>query len=247
MFKGFDDNTLFQHTAARRRLAKQEKPAQEAVKVSTHSRPKAAGACLQHALNRCRVSTHSRPKAAGKIEDLAMTKKSVSTHSRPKAAGLKSLQSSKPNSVSTHSRPKAAGFETICINACYTVSTHSRPKAAGLPAYSRCDNGWFQHTAARRRLAKRCSRKKTVTGSFNTQPPEGGWPRHYINGVFLDKVSTHSRPKAAGFCLLSVGFCLQSFNTQPPEGGWCLSQKPCYIRFRKPNLAKLSRKAEMRV
>ena len=158
MFKGFDDNTLFQHTAARRRLAKQEKPAQEAVKVSTHSRPKAAGACLQHALNRCRVSTHSRPKAAGKIEDLAMTKKSVSTHSRPKAAGLKSLQSSKPNSVSTHSRPKAAGK---LLN--------------NLPGDLKCFNtqppegGWGCPPAV-----------VASPDGFNTQPPEGGWDSYRI-------------------------------------------------------------------
>lgn len=38
-----------------------------------------------------------------------------------------------------------------------------------------------------------------------------------------------------------------SFNTQPPEGGWSLSQKPCSIRFRSPNFAKLLRKAQTRV
>ena len=33
---------------------------------------------------------------------------------------------------------------------------------------------------------------------FNTQPPEGGWKR-YLNKHFrVVKVSTHSRPKAAG-------------------------------------------------
>ena len=38
-----------------------------------------------------------------------------------------------------------------------------------------------------------------------------------------------------------------SFNTQPPEGGWSLSQKPCSIRFRSPDFAKLLRKAQTRV
>ena len=33
--------------------------------VSTHSRPKAAGAYLRHDEGAYRVSTHSRPKAAG--------------------------------------------------------------------------------------------------------------------------------------------------------------------------------------
>ena len=35
-----------------------------------------------------------------------------------------------------------------------------------------------------------------------------------------DKVSTHSRPKAAGFIMAFGSFISNSFNTQPPEGGW---------------------------
>ncbi|WP_410000199.1 hypothetical protein [Neisseria sicca] len=79
-----------------------------------------------------------------------------------------------------------------------TVSTHSRPKAAG------CPNG-SPHQGAYR---------------FNTQPPEGGWliagRRVFRQLTFQHtaarrrlaenrgapairlKVSTHSRPKAAG-------------------------------------------------
>ena len=33
-------------------------------------------------------------------------------------------------------------------------------------------------------------------------------------------VSTHSRPKAAGFCWVKYSFTASCFNTQPPEGGW---------------------------
>ena len=57
--------------------------------------------------------------------------------------------------------------------------------------------GLFQHTAARRRLGKTC-RIAASDGSFNTQPPEGGWhPDSGRAGRRFD-VSTHSRPKAAG-------------------------------------------------
>ena len=35
-------------------------------------------------------------------------------------------------------------------------------------------------------------------------------------------VSTHSRPKAAGFIYLFDNRALRRFNTQPPEGGWKL-------------------------
>ena len=56
----------------------------------------------------------------------------------------------------------------------------------------------FQLTAARRRLAT---------------------PQAFFDE--LNKVSTHSRPKAAGFVshfAVQVAAC---FNSQPPEGGWC--------------------------
>ena len=37
-----------------------------------------------------------------------------------------------------------------------------------------------------------------VLRSFNTQPPEGGWFGELFTPVEEDRVSTHSRPKAAG-------------------------------------------------
>ena len=58
--------------------------------------------------------------------------------------------------VSTHSRPKAAGAEVLRSIGGVTVSTHSRPKAAGNGMTTReIGLPLFQHTAARRRLAKR--------------------------------------------------------------------------------------------
>ena len=100
------------------------------------------------------------------------------------------------------------------------VSTHSRPKAAGLLCgHQTLELQQFQHTAARRRLAR--ADRKTWIGLG---------------------VSTHSRPKAAGLYrsvspMLSTGFqhtaarrrldldynirnITRGFNTQPPEGGW---------------------------
>ena len=56
----------FQHTAARRRLVAQPKKSDADYKVSTHSRPKAAGLELSSLKAIQIVSTHSRPKAAGK-------------------------------------------------------------------------------------------------------------------------------------------------------------------------------------
>ena len=55
---------MFQHTAARRRLLTSAQFFTVFLKVSTHSRPKAAAVCQQFVKHRLRVSTHSRPKAA---------------------------------------------------------------------------------------------------------------------------------------------------------------------------------------
>ena len=58
-------NGWFQHTAARRRLAAAFNLVADKLKVSTHSRPKAAGKCRTYGRHAPTVSTHSRPKAAG--------------------------------------------------------------------------------------------------------------------------------------------------------------------------------------
>ena len=56
----------FQLTAARRRLAGYEGYVSWLPEVSTHSRPKAAGAYARASATVTNVSTHSRPKAAGR-------------------------------------------------------------------------------------------------------------------------------------------------------------------------------------
>ena len=55
-----------------------------------------------------KVSTHSRPKAAGKVYKSVPIKRGVSTHSRPKAAVTRAAYQFTLSVVSTHSRPKAA-------------------------------------------------------------------------------------------------------------------------------------------
>ena len=57
---------------------------------------------------RLKVSTHSRPKAAELTIDLQQQAYSVSTHSRPKAADCRCCIDCQQEIVSTHSRPKAA-------------------------------------------------------------------------------------------------------------------------------------------
>ena len=78
---------------------------------------------------------------------------------------------------------------------------------------------WFQHTAARRRLAADVPMDASAS-----------WFQHTAARRRLDDalaailkdlgVSTHSRPKAAGFVDGLFGGPIKGFNTQPPEGGW---------------------------
>ena len=103
----------------------------------------------------------------------------VSTHSRLKAAGSKGCErNGEFTLVSTHSRLKAAGRLFAAALVRHIVSTHSRLKAAGTGTV----------------------RQMNDPGSFNTQPPEGGWHLPYLFAQSWS-VSTHSRLKAAGPCI----------------------------------------------
>ena len=131
----------------------------------------------------------------------------VSTHSRPKAAGADNLDLPRIKHLFQHTaarrRLAGVGRRRACS---FFVSTHSRPKAAGQNEGEAFRLILFQHTAARRRLVGQDFAYIGVFGSFNTQPPEGGWQPQRCQ----------SRTDT-------------SFNTQPPEGGWAchLRQNPC--------------------
>ena len=77
----------------------------------------------------------------------------------------------------------------------------------------------FQHTAARRRLDNNSSPTSRLILCFNTQPPEGGW--HLSNLIQIAAVvSTHSRPKAAGFLVLGNGYLqVVSTHSRPKAAG----------------------------
>ena len=122
--------SLFQHTAARRRLEAVQVLFEAAARFNTQP---PEGGWVKAAYDKAvaAVSTHSRPKAAGQFCGQSRLLLPVSTHSRPKAAGIKCCFLAIESKVSTHSRPKAAGPRQNPLQPCYWVSTHSRPKAAG--------------------------------------------------------------------------------------------------------------------
>ena len=100
--------------------------------------------------------------------------------------------------VSTHSRPKAAG-SVVDVKSDDLKSFNTQPPEGGWACHvaNVPEGSPFQHTAARRRLAS-FSRQSPAHRRFNTQPPEGGWVSR-MNAEMQATVSTHSRPKAAGF------------------------------------------------
>ena len=99
----------------------------------------------------------------------------------------------------------------------------------------------FQLTAARRRLVSGTN-SAWLSCDFNSQPREGGWRFRYaaqkpwpifqltaarrrlagwrFGGCVQNKISTHSRAKAAGFRRPPAWRSRNDFNSQPREGGW---------------------------
>ena len=216
------DDHAFQHTAARRRLALKLFLRIAFFFVSTHSRPKAAGAHTYAELPHGHVSTHSRPKAAGMADGMGNLIGWVSTHSRPKAAGFGLPTGLMKLDVSTHSRPKAAG-KTLLFGVLTLVCFNTQPPEGGWTAKcsAKRSRTKFQHTAARRRLES-FQNLYLINFSVSTHSrPKAAGYRECATPK-LTRVSTHSRPKAAGPPHGKSSFSCACFNTQPPEGGWNL-------------------------
>ncbi len=152
----------FQHTAARRRLGRFKNTRVSRKKFQHTAARRRLGLTGNAGYAKQFVSTHSRPKAAGNLPKRCALD-GVGFNTQPPEGGwaLLSATYAAPLPVSTHSRPKAAGLCFSHNRTTIIVSTHSRPKAAG-----RC----FKNNAY-------------IIGSFNTQPPEGGWARPHLQQI----------------------------------------------------------------
>ena len=166
--------TLFQHTAARRRLTNYTCHFGQIILVSTHSRPKAAGVCGRSPLRGCLVSTHSRPKAA---ETGRQNLKSGfwSFNTQPPEGGWSVSASSPKMPCSFNTQPPEGGcapihrlrFAAFCFN--------TQPPEGGCPPYT--------------------SNQARIEVSTHSRPKAA---EHVANSLAkIGKVSTHSRPKAA--------------------------------------------------
>ena len=148
----------------------------------------------------------------------------VSTHSRPKAAGNARPEVYKFDKVSTHSRPKAAGIcNFVCDYFLFQFQHTAARRRLGSQLTSRTGILMFQHTAARRRLAHRYKPPHTVTAFQHTAARRR---LDVKNGLPFNpyKVSTHSRPKAAGTQRpdLKPGGSV-STHSRPKAAGLCFS------------------------
>ena len=145
---------MFQHTAARRRLAQRSyQTAKQFSFQHTTTRRRLDSESVRFHKPRL-VSTHSRPKAAGYLNVFVMAMICLFQHTaaRRRLAQIR-LFLIVIRHVSTHSRPKAAGSEIHFFN--HTIySFNTQPPEGGWD--------WM-------------SPKLNMVRSFNTQPPEGGW------------------------------------------------------------------------
>ena len=122
------------------------------------------------------VSTHSRPKAAGALDDFVNAGTYVSTHSRPKAAGderdVEALSTLMFQLTAARRRLDTARERGTPID-----SFNSQPPEGGWMMSDKylLKAMMFQLTAARRRLADLYNSRNTSSAGFNSQPPEGGW------------------------------------------------------------------------
>ena len=122
----------------------------ETIKVSTHSRLKAAGNSDNKSRSQCKCF-NTQPPEGGWVKKVCsiIYIVGVSTHSRLKAAGSCLGRYNPSLLVSTHSRLKAAGPNSCC-HRCTISCFNTQPPEGGWDrtlAKNR-KRTWFQHTAA---------------------------------------------------------------------------------------------------
>ena len=208
----------FQLTAARRRLAL---PPKKAWTMSCfNSQPPEGGWGLYRRAGAGYLGFNSQPPEGGWQCCGHTQSRRRGFNSQPPEGGWKALQHTlEITPVSTHSRPKAAGQTAGYPQEFGWVSTHSRPKAAGEAEYLRQFLCMFQLTAARRRLGHHLA-GCPAPGSFQLTAARRRLAITLSCESGGDVVSTHSRPKAAGWFGSAFRCVVRRFNSQPPEGGW---------------------------
>ena len=194
----------FQHTAARRRLAGSKITLKLGYKVSTHSRPKAAGHNFGAKTSRS-VSFNTQPPEGGWKNSFLFMSTSQGFNTQPPEGGWQFIAGGNAATDCFNTQPPEGGWTPSRAHRLGKFSFNTQPPEGGwqIDMAQMVGVELFQHTAARRRLGI-LSRKSTVfcmfqhtaarrrlagdteptdkVKRFNTQPPEGGWrrPWHYL-------------------------------------------------------------------
>ena len=178
------------------------------------------------------VSTHSRPKAAGSPNTAAAPTARFQHTAARRRLGQCLARGRRRCRFNTQPPEGGWGWQRSILWAKMGFNTQPPEGGWHMPASAlwraRCFNtqppegGWHALDA-----------QGGVNHGFNTQPPEGGWQRLSSDSYHHRQVSTHSRPKAAGWLALGRRAGMGSFNTQPPEGGWTpfLTDRLGFITF----------------
>ena len=165
----------FQLTAARRRL----------------------GGAVARALRRHFVSTHSRPKAAG-ARRLGWLHSRVFQLTAARRRLEKCLCDHRPHHTFqlTAARRRLAIPDRQC-RAIRPVSTHSRPKAAGIAMTARRSRWWRFNSQPPEGGWETATARPAKCRCFNSQPPEGGWCRY--SARYCDRRGFNSQPPEGGW------------------------------------------------
>ena len=144
---------MFQHAAARRRLGARYDVDVRILRVSTRSRPKAAGIAKTDSLPSSLFQHAAARRRLDDVDVAVIAQIKVSTRSRPKAAGLVPwLHRSQPSGFNT--QPPEGGWSGGSDLGEQQPSFNTQPPEGGwLDRLSIYVWLWtFQHAAARRRL-----------------------------------------------------------------------------------------------
>ncbi|WP_410000216.1 hypothetical protein [Neisseria sicca] len=153
---------MFQHTAARRRLVTSSAYAATGAKVSTHSRPKAAGLVVIHSRGRLFVFQHTAARRRlAAIHGLVRILPGFNT--QPPEGGWVGRLRRFQRASGFNTQPPEGGWQfiiSIPLKSCLFQHTAARRRLASL-VFSVSYLMLFQHTAARRRLGYRIPFRST--------------------------------------------------------------------------------------
>ena len=187
--------------------------------VSTHSRPKAAGFLVGNPFS----SGKFQHTAARRRLDICWIFRFICKTFQHTAARRRLEPEWRCRGLKLEFQHTAArrrlGILGINIKMHFFVSTHSRPKAAGARMRLFCwSRGSFNTQPPEGGWQGNCM-ARLIQDCFNTQPPEGGWTSIYPPPEFQRCFNTQP-PEGGWFVIFHINNFPLSFNTQPPEGGW---------------------------